>query len=184
MTKPESPARAEVETPPESSIAEDALDALRHNRTHTIPPGARVDWLTHQLPRLTEDHLSATDETTTAALGVATPPTPTPQIPRRALAIVLGVVAVSALAVWFTGKTLRPPTEPTKPAIASAPPPVVTSPSKPEQTAVPAEVVSAVPDVAKHREPGAAKTTNTKLTPPPKATPDEFDPNEALFKPR
>lgn len=46
------------------------LDALRHNQTHTLPPGARIGWLSEPLPEMPEEHLRATDETTRAALGV------------------------------------------------------------------------------------------------------------------
>ena len=62
MTNSESSKSVVRDLQPETSN-DDSLDALRRNQTHTIPPGARLAWMSKPLPELPEEHLRATDET-------------------------------------------------------------------------------------------------------------------------
>ena len=188
MTKPTSPVTIAGDPQAADACAEDALEELRHNRTHTLPPGMRGLWISTKLQRLGEEHLSATDETTTAALGTET----TIQKKRRAYVITgfLGGLALALIVYgWLATRRIESPpkdaavtpVQQTPAPVTAVIPPLVSASATPPQKAQ--STTTAAPKPRAKVEVKTQPPISSKVL--PRATPpDTSGSDEAIFKSR
>lgn len=153
MSNTNSPVKTAGEPQASDVCAEDALDELRHNRTHTVPPGMRGVWVSTKLPRLSEEHLSATDE------NAVPPPVARPQNKlRTSHLLVLGALLGGAVVglLLFRFGILAP----------KAPPPATPPLEKPDNTVVsPVEPVPVQAPAVKVAPEPAAPAISAKSAP-------------------
>jgi flagellar basal body-associated protein FliL len=204
MPNPNFPKKTMGDIKANGVCAEDALEDLRLNRTHTIPPGMRGLWVATKLQRLGEDHLSATDETTTSALGTEgneeSSHVSVKQHNRRdkfiiGLVVILVLCGiVGALVVFFRSKSTSVDADPTPGTPVEAVTPKVQPPIAQTLTVFSIEQAAPTqPAKPPRKEPLKAQprpktqttqpVTNATKTVPPK-TQGSTDDDEAIFKSR
>lgn len=200
MTKPNSPVTVTADAQVNDVCAEDALDDLRHNRSHPVPPGMRGAWLATKPQRLSEEHLSATDETTTTALGVkpSNEESRGPDILRnrraqRMLGVAACVVLFGGVAGWLlTTRAKEKSANPDATADSAVVPSIVSSVKQAPSASPVTGAPSATPLGTSNHSVSKTPTHPKKQTTPPNRVPSKAqrttqvpsDDDEAIFKSR
>ncbi|HMA91607.1 MAG TPA: hypothetical protein VKP30_02930 [Polyangiaceae bacterium] len=166
---------------------EDSLESLRHNQTHTLPPGARVAWLSHRLEDLPEEHLRATDDLSReAAKNAAEVSSDEGLEARRARGrvplvyiAVVGAVLGGAIAVYFLSGATQSAEHGTQVTTPLNPTLDTNAPTKTQETGDSAHETATQ---GKASEP--TTVTPATATPPPAASPSERPEQQHTTAPR